>query len=226
MLILVLDAALARCTAAITRGGNILSERRLDQTRGHALLAPMAADVRTESGIAAQALDAVAVTIGPGSFTGLRAALALAHGIALAAGCPVVGVTIGEAMAEGYAPPTAGRVLWTVIDSRRGRVFLDRGPAPDGTARIAAFGLDSLPVPGFPVALAGDAATEVAARLAAADADVALSDLRLPQAAHIARAAARQFACGHPLRPAQPLYIDPPEAKLPAGGLRPAPQPA
>ena len=45
-------------------------------------------------------LDLVAVTVGPGSFTGIRAALALAHGLALAAGVPVIGVTVGEALAD------------------------------------------------------------------------------------------------------------------------------
>jgi hypothetical protein len=52
---------------------------------------------------------------------------------------------------------------------------------------------------------------------------VMLTDARLPQARHIAAIAARRLTGGMPPLPAQPLYVDPPEAKLPAGGLRPPP---
>jgi tRNA threonylcarbamoyl adenosine modification protein YeaZ len=236
MLILALDAALARCAVCLVRDGEPLRQRIADGARGHAArLAPMADAVLAEAGVAATSLDAIAVTVGPGSFTGLRAALALGHGIALAAGCEIVGVTVGEAMAEAFPAPGA-RKLWTAIDSRRGRAFLDRGPDGTGADRIAACDLAASDLaasdlaawarPEGPVAIAGDAAIAVAATLAAADHDVALTDLRLPLPHHIARAAARRLAGALPPRPAQPLYIDPPEARLPAGGLRPPPAPA
>jgi tRNA threonylcarbamoyl adenosine modification protein YeaZ len=177
--------------------------------------------VMATAGVTAAALDAVGVTVGPGSFTGLRAALALAHGIALGAGCPVVGVTVGEAIAEAF-PQLGTRRLWTAIDSRRGRVFLDRGP--NGSEDdIASFELANLPVPDGPVAIAGDAAILVAACLAASGVDVALTDLREALPRHVAVAAARRLARELSPREAQPMYIDPPEAKLPAGGLRPPP---
>ena len=72
--------------------------------------------------------------------------------------------------------------------------------------------------------MAGDAAAPVAARLAARDVDVMLTDARLPIARHIAMVG-RCAALGGALRPlpAQPLYVDPPAAKLPSGGLRPPP---
>jgi tRNA threonylcarbamoyl adenosine modification protein YeaZ len=224
MLILALDAALSRCSAAIIRDGELICQQLNDQPRGQAaLLAPMVEAVLTEARVEATSLAAVAVTVGPGSFTGIRAALALAHGFALAAGCKVVGVTVGEAMAEAF-PQLRGRRLWTVVDSRRGRVFLDRGPT-NGIDDVMAFDLTALPVPNYPVAIAGDAALAVACALAASGADVALTDLRIPLPRHVALAAIRRLAGGLPPRDAQPLYIDPPEAKLPAGGLRPAPSP-
>ena len=125
---------------------------------------------------------------------------------------------VAEALAETIALPP-GRALWVAIDSRRGRVFLDR----DGT--ITPFALTALPRPAGPIALAGDASNEVAARLAARGDSVMLTGAMLPDAIAVARVGARRLA-GHlaPLA-AQPLYIDPPEAKLPAGGLRPAPRP-
>ncbi len=216
MRILALDAALARCAAAVVVDQQAVAARQEDAARGHAALLPvMARDVLAEARMAATELDLVAVTVGPGSFTGIRAGLALAHGIALAAGIPAVGVTVGEALADSL-PHLGDRQLWSVIDSRRGRVFLER----DG--QVTAVALEALPVP-EKVAVAGDAAPVVAAWLAARDVDVILTDARLPMARHVAVVAERRMA-GR-LRPlaARPLYVDPPEAKLPTGGLRPAP---
>lgn len=177
-----------------------------------ARLAVMAAAVLTEAGLVPAALDAVAVTVGPGSFTGIRAASALAHGIGLAAAVPVVGVTVGEACAEAL-PRLGRRQLWTVIDSKRSTVFLERS----GT--IASVTADTLPSPDGPVAVAGDAAVEIAARLAARGADVMLTDVRCPHPKHVAFAARRRADGGLPPRAAQPLYVDPPAARLPARGV-------
>jgi len=217
MRILALDSALARCTAAVVVDRATRAVRQVDATQGHAALLPvMARAVLSDSGVAATALDFVAVTVGPGSFTGIRAGLALAHGIALASGVPVVGVTVGEAIADSL-PFLGERCLWVAIDSKRGRVFLER----DGS--VAATPLDALPMPSVKVALAGDAAAQVAARLAAREADVMLTDARFPLARHVAVAAERRLAGELRPLPAQPLYVDPPEARLPAGGLRPPP---
>jgi hypothetical protein len=112
-----------------------------------------------------------------------------------------------------------GRVLWAVTDSRRDRVFLEIGGS------VAAHDLLSLPPPNGPVAIAGDAAIAVTARLAARDFDVLLTDAFLPTPLGIALAATERFAGRTSERSAQPLYVDPPEAKLPAGGLRPPPAP-
>jgi tRNA threonylcarbamoyladenosine biosynthesis protein TsaB len=217
MRVLALDAALARCTAAIVVDQQTLAVRQEDVARGHAALLPvMASAVLDEAKLRATALDLVAVTVGPGSFTGIRAALALAHGIALSAGIPVVGVTVGEALADSL-PHLGDRRLWSAIDSKRRRVFLDRSGV------IASFLLDSLPAPEGKVAVAGDAAIAVASRLAARDVNVMLTDARLPLARHVAVVGERRLAGMLPPLPAQPLYIDPPEARLPIGGLRPPP---
>jgi tRNA threonylcarbamoyl adenosine modification protein YeaZ len=215
--ILALDAALARCAAAVVADREAIAIRQLAVTQGHAaLVAVMASEVLADAAIAASSLDLVAVTVGPGSFTGIRAGLALAHGIGLTAGVPVVGVTVGEALADSL-PYLGERNLWVAIDSRRGRVFLERGDT------VVAVALDALPMANGKIAVAGDAATAVAARLAARDADVMLTDARLPSARHVAVAAERRFLGELRPLPAQPLYVDPPEARLPAAGLRPPP---
>jgi tRNA threonylcarbamoyladenosine biosynthesis protein TsaB len=212
MRILALDSSLALCSAALCEDGRVLSARYAAAGRGQsAVLAPMVAEVLEGRGF-----DAVAVTIGPGSFTGLRTALALAQGLA-ADGRPVVGVTVAEALAEAVGP-LGGRVLWTAIDSRRGRVFLDA----DGAMRPVL--LAELPRPAGRLAVAGDAAIAVACRLAAWDCDVRLTDARQPRAEHVAAVAALRLAGELPALAAMPLYVDAPEAKLPAGGLRPAPE--
>jgi tRNA threonylcarbamoyl adenosine modification protein YeaZ len=217
MRILTLDAALARCSAAIVADQNTVAHQQEKASRGHAALLPVMAEaVLDEARLRASDLDFVAVTVGPGSFTGIRAGLALAHGIGRAAGIAVVGVTVGEALADSL-PYLGARELWSVVDSRRNRIFLERG----GTA--IALALADLPQPSGKIAVAGDAAPTVAAWLAARDIDVMLTDARIPQARHIAVVAEHRRAGRLPPRPAQPLYVDPPEAKLPAGGLRPAP---
>ena len=217
MRVLALDGALARCSAAVVIDGALAAERHEDGTRGHpAALPRMARAVLQEAGCAASALDLVGVTVGPGGFTGLRAAISLAQGIALAAGLPLVGVTVGEALAEAL-PHLGGRALWVAVDSRRGQVFLER----EGNTR--AVPLDALPPAEGPVAVAGDAATVVAARLAARGADVMLTNARLPLPRHVAIAAARRHAGERPPLPAQPLYVDPPSVRLPARPVRPPP---
>jgi tRNA threonylcarbamoyl adenosine modification protein YeaZ len=214
--ILALDAALAQCAAGVIVDQEPLAVRQAAVSQGHAAILPvMARDVLREAALDAALLDLVAVTVGPGSFTGIRAGLALAHGIAMAAGIPVVGVTVGEALAEAL-PHLGGRALWVAIDSRRRRIFLER------SGSVAAIGIDDLLSPEGRVAVAGDAAPAVAARLAARDTDVMLTDARLPLPRHVAVAAQRRASGELPPLPAQPLYVDPPMATLPAG-QRPPP---
>jgi tRNA threonylcarbamoyladenosine biosynthesis protein TsaB len=195
----------------------LLAARQQEVSRGQGSVLPvLVQELLDTTGIQPDRLDLIGVTVGPGSFTGIRSGVALAHGLALAGGVPLVGVTVGEALAASL-PFLTIRRLWSVIDNRRGRIFLER----DGG--VIACALDALPSPDGPVAIAGDAAPSVAARLAARGADVMLTDARLPAVRHIAEVAARRVAGVVPPRAAQPLYVEPPEARLPAGGLRPPP---
>ncbi len=223
MLILALDASLSRCSVALLGDGRILAHRARDGERGHAAaLPPMAAAVLAEAGLRAADLDAVSAVVGPGGFTGLRAALALAQGIALGAKLPVIGVSTGEALAAALPPEQrAGRAVWAALDNRRGRVVLERF-AP-GAASPAAppevFSADELPpvAAGARVAVAGDAAEAVAERLAARGADALLSSARLPDAAAAARVAALRLSGRLPPLPARPLYAEPPAVRRPPG---------
>jgi len=125
MLILALDSAVTRCSATIVAGGGVVAGCQRDLERGHASVLPvMVQDCLRDAGLQAADLDLVAVTVGPGSFTGIRGGVALAQGIAVAADRPVVGVTVGEALADSL-PLLGGRTLWCATTSRRGRIFLE-----------------------------------------------------------------------------------------------------
>jgi len=221
MRILAIDAALARCSAGVVVGESLVASRMVEQRQGHAALLPeLVRDVLAEAGESVPGLDLIAVTVGPGSFTGVRAALSLAHGLALGGGIPVVGVTVGEALADAL-PHLGGRALWVTTDSRRGRIFLERPREPG--AEILSLALDELPGPSGPVALAGDASIAASGWLAARDTNVMLTNARYPAPRHVAMGAAARHAGKLPAMAAQPIYVDPPEAKLPAAGLRPPP---
>jgi tRNA threonylcarbamoyladenosine biosynthesis protein TsaB len=210
MRILALDSAVARCSATLVADGEVTAGYQRDLDRGHASVLPvMAQDCLRDAGLRAADLDLIAVTVGPGSFTGIRGGVALAHGIGVAADRPVIAVTVGEALADSL-PQLGGRTLWCATVSRRGRIFLEVGD------EVLSLAITELPNPGGPVAVAGGAAPEVASRLAARGINVMLTDARLPTGRHIAQVAERRFlGTIRPLSP-EPLYVDPPEARPPA----------
>jgi tRNA threonylcarbamoyladenosine biosynthesis protein TsaB len=222
MRILALDSAVARCSATLVADGAVVVSYQRDLERGHASVLPvMARDCLRDAGLRAADLDLIAVTVGPGSFTGIRGGVALAQGIAIAAGRPVIGVTVGEALADSL-PQLGGRRLWCATTSRRGRIFLEIGN------EVLSLAVGDLPNPNGPIAVAGGAAPDVASRLAARGVDVMLTDARLPTGRHIALVAERRLRGSIRALPAEPLYVDPPEAKRPGGHDLPSapPEPA
>src|SRR5689334_20139600 len=124
MLILAFDTATDVATSALVADGEVLGER---SSRAVTLLEDVDALLR-QAGTHTRDLEALAVGIGPGSFTGVRIGLATARGLALALGLPVAGVSTLDALAAG-AP---GAV--PVVDARRREVFL----LQEGDARVAA----------------------------------------------------------------------------------------
>ncbi len=123
--ILALDAAASACSVAVGRGRDILAQRDAAMTRGHAeALMPLVLETMAAAGLEFPDLDQIAVGVGPGSFTGIRIALATARGIALAAGLPVFGVDSFSAVAAALpADIRRGRSLLVAIDSKRRELF-------------------------------------------------------------------------------------------------------
>ncbi|MFE9085223.1 tRNA (adenosine(37)-N6)-threonylcarbamoyltransferase complex dimerization subunit type 1 TsaB [Brevundimonas sp. NPDC003935] len=121
MRVLIVDTALGACTAAVVEDGRLLGLRTELMTKGHQeRLAGMTRDAVVEAGDGFGAVDRIGVTVGPGSFTGLRVGLAFAQGLGAALDRPVVGVSTLDALA--VSAPTQGLVA-AVIDARRGQVY-------------------------------------------------------------------------------------------------------
>src|SRR5882672_12212381 len=114
MLTLAFDTATAEPTSALVDDGEVLGERF---SRAQTLLEDVDALLR-QGGAHPRDLDALAIGVGPGSFTGVRIGLAVAHGLALSLDLPVAGVSTLDALAAG----TPGAV--PVIDARRREVFV------------------------------------------------------------------------------------------------------
>jgi tRNA threonylcarbamoyladenosine biosynthesis protein TsaB len=138
MLILTIDTALDACAAAVldTDAGRLIARESEAMKRGHAeALMPLIARVMKASGIAFPALDRIAVTTGPGSFTGLRVGLSAARGIGLAAGKPVVGLTTLTAYAAPVVAENAGHPVISAIDARHDHVYF-QVVAGDGSSLV------------------------------------------------------------------------------------------
>src|SRR5437660_11769027 len=138
MLILAIDTALDACAAAVldADASKIIAQESQAMKRGHAeALMPLIARVMKASGIAFAALDRVAATTGPGSFTGLRVGLSAARGIALAAGKPVVGVTTLTAYAAPIVSQNGEHPVISAIDARHDQVYF-QVVAGDGSSLV------------------------------------------------------------------------------------------
>ena len=120
--ILALDTSTSACSVACWISNKVVAEDYVDLGRGHAeALVPMIASVMREASIDYSQLDAVAVTLGPGTFTGLRIGFSAARGLALAISKPMVGVTSLEAIA--HATRFSQRSVLAILDARRGQFY-------------------------------------------------------------------------------------------------------
>ena len=138
MLILAIDTALDACAAGIldTDAAKLLAQESQPMKRGHAeALMPLIARVIKQPGLAFEALDRIAVTTGPGSFTGLRVGLSAARGLALAANKPVVGLTTLTAYAAPVVSQNGEQPVISAIDARHDHVYF-QAVSGDGSSLI------------------------------------------------------------------------------------------
>jgi tRNA threonylcarbamoyladenosine biosynthesis protein TsaB len=211
------ETATVACSVAVYVDG-VVRERHAIAPRQHATLAlPWAEALLEEAGVARSQLDAIAVGIGPGAFTGVRLAVALAQGIALGLDRPVVPVSTLAVLALSGKPPGAevGSELVAAIDARMGEVYLGRFVV-DADGLVAARGAEVLVAPdAAAMDVAGDAfgiGTGFAAANGVLAARLGLARVQpdaLPHAAELALLAARVFARGEAIAAdaLEPAYL-------------------
>ncbi len=227
MLILAIDTALGACAAALldTEANSLLAQETQPMARGHAeALMPLLSRVVAAAKVPFAALDRIAVTTGPGSFTGLRVGLSAARGLALAANKPVVGVTTLSAFAAPLVSDDGPAPVLSAIDARHDQIYFQLVSGNGGTLvrpKIAPIAdvLAAAAEHGAP-RIVGNAARLVAERWPAPPAEV-----RQETAPDIGWVAWLGAAVSPSIAPARPFYLRAPDARpqlaVPAAGHTP-----
>ena len=225
MRVLAFDTTSGACSVAVFENGGVLAHRRRDLSRGHAeLLLPMIDSVLAEAATRYGALDILAVTIGPGTFTGIRVGLAAARGIALTMGVPIAGVNTLAAVAEGArssASIDAEQAVLVLHDARRGELYAQLFPPSAETLDASPAIIpvtDALSVaPAGPGAVVGSGAELVRDEVTQTRPDLQFPDVpQDPDAIHVARIGERMMESGIVgASSPEPLYLRAPDARLP-----------
>lgn len=239
-MLLALDTSTTAVGAAVVHDGTVLAQvAHLDDRRHAELLAPAVAAVLREAGTPAAGLDAIAVGVGPGPFTGLRVGLVTARVLGHVHGLPVLGVCSLDALAaetarDGVAAGVVPEELLVATDARRREVYwaryhLDAGEAlarpGSGWTRISGPEVtrpEDLPESGRQLTTVGRGPLVHPDHLADAGGprDVSAGVLGLV-AETLSRTGAPRPGAG--LLPPDPLYLRRPDARpaaAPAGAVR------
>lgn len=229
MRILAIDTALGACSVAITDAEAVLARLSNKRLRGHAeQLMPMVEKALNDAGLEYSDLDLLAVTVGPGTFTGLRIGLAAIRAIAIASAIPAQGVTTLQILAAAAMEKEKSETpLYVAIDGRRQECFVQKfdisdgaGPRPLNEARSIPL-IEIAAYLGHKPAYIVGSGVELIARhmdfVAGPISPVALDPD--PDPVLIAREAEIAFKTRPPKGPPEPVYLRAPDAKLPGGKL-------
>ncbi len=221
MIILALDTSMAACSACVydsTRDA-ILAQAQQFMDRGQAeALAPMIQNVVAESGLRFADISRIAVTTGPGTFTGVRIGLAMARGLGLSLGIPAIGINSLAAIATNEKPDELP--LAVAVDARMGEIYF---------AQFDAQGRQASPPAIFALAKAQEIIKSQKYRVMGTGADAVINGsghIRgrggdLPNAANYVRLAALMMPSEYP---PEPLYLRAPDAKPQNGFFRVGPE--
>jgi tRNA threonylcarbamoyl adenosine modification protein YeaZ len=214
MRLLAIDTTLAACSVGVSVDDALPPTIATEVIgRGHAERLPgMIAAVLADAGLAVADLDRIAVTVGPGSFTGVRVGVAAARGLALVTGRPAIGIGSLDVLAAHARALAGARPALAVIDARRGEVYaqaFDAAGRPLGPPEAAAAALIAERLDGS-MLVAGAAADQILAELGGFDETrIAHRDAAPDMASLLALARAAPPPAAAP----RPLYLRPPDAK-------------
>jgi tRNA threonylcarbamoyladenosine biosynthesis protein TsaB len=220
--ILACDTALGALSAAVLDGERVRAHEFTEMVRGHAeALAPMVERVMRDAGLQFRDLERLAVTTGPGTFTGQRVGLAFMRAVSLALKVPLIGMTTLDAMAAEAVSRKPAKWAVAVADAKRGEVYIGAmgtggNAIPEPALMPFAEAISTIEkashTSGAPV-LAGTAAEAVLASLRERGMEATDSGVRQPDAVFVAHLAATRPI---PDAPPKPLYLRAPDAKLPS----------
>lgn len=221
MKLLAIDCAATLCAACVydAAAGRELGRQVLDLGKGHAehLMAVIDAALKA-AGTDFAGLDAVAVSVGPGSFTGLRVGVSTARGLALALNIPAIGVTTLEALAAEALAAFPGRAVLAALDAGREEIhaaFYDKASVLTYGPTVATVAQAAVMATGNSAVLAGTAAAKIAS-FAGRGFDIGPTSATADIAVYARLAAAK----GAGERP-KPLYLRGADAKPQAGFILP-----
>ena len=220
MRILAIDTALDACSAAVidTAGDRVLASESREIGRGHAeLLLPIVDGVMKAAAVKFDTIDRFAVTVGPGSFTGLRVGLSAARGFALVTKKPVVGISTLAAFTAPLITQDQAVPVVAAIDAKHGNLYIQMvgaGGRTLVTARAASLRETVRAIALGPVRIVGTGAAILAAHWPVRTPAPILVDQRAaPDIVWIARIGA---AADPTQAPPRPLYLKLPDAAPPA----------
>lgn len=217
MKLLAVDTALEACAAAVARRSDgVVDVVAIGEVigRGHAeTVMRVVGEALDRAGLDHRDLDGYAVSIGPGSFTGIRVGVAAVRGFALAAGRPAVGVTTLEALAEEARAARPGRAVLAAIDARKDEVYA-QAFAADGRPIDAPVVVARAAAAARAVALGAVVVGSAAPLLAALEPGLVALATPFPAIDTVARLGLARLAAGPaPFARPAPLYVRPPDAK-------------
>jgi len=224
MKLLAVDTALGACSAAVLDGDSILAHRFEPMDRGHAeRLAPMVREVMEEAGVGFAAIDRLGVTTGPGTFTGQRVGIAFMRGLRIALKRPLVGVTTLECILAAALQKSGFTAAAAVHDARRNEVYCAASLMGELVVPVCVAGFEDAvdrvrgAMGGVKLAVAGTAGERAVLAWRDLGASADFTGILQPDALWVARLA---YRAPEPDGAPRPLYLRPPDAKLPTSAQR------
>ena len=225
--IVAFDTTMETCSVAVCTDDHVIARRQEYFSNGHAeRLVPMIQSVLAEADTGYGEIDLIAVTVGPGKFTGIRVGLSAARGIALTTGASVVGVSTLDVIAEGARKRSSfdrESTIMVIHNALRDELFCQMVPfdaAVSSTPPITVALADAVSLlPAGPVTVVGSGVRLLKDQIICERSDVTISDApNSPDASDLARIGDRIARLGQIEKwPPKPLYIRAPDARVPAG---------